>query len=117
MRVRMEAWERASAETAKLPGRCVIRIGIDFRDKRPSPQPSPGVLGEGGKSARINHESYYARHKRTVNRVPTPGSVVKEIWPPWAWTMLWQMARPRPLPPASRERALSARKKRSKTWG
>jgi hypothetical protein len=31
-------------------------------------------------------------------RVPLPGSLWAEIWPPWAATRLLAMARPRPLP-------------------
>ena len=49
---------------------------------------------------------------RTVNVVPTSCAEANEIVPACAWTMLWQIARPSPQPPDSRERALSIRKNR-----
>src|SRR5262249_50486089 len=46
---------------------------------------------------------------RTSNVVPSFSSPVKVMAPTWASTMLLQIASPRPLPPSSRDRALSTR--------
>src|SRR4029453_18411919 len=48
---------------------------------------------------------------------PRPTLDWRRTWPPWPSTIWRTMARPRPVPPSARERALSARQKRSKTWG
>lgn len=44
-----------------------------------------------------------------VTFVPLPTSLSMRIVPPWASTIWRAMARPRPVPPESRERALSTR--------
>ena len=44
---------------------------------------------------------------RTV--VPRPGSLSMRSWPPWANTRCLTIASPRPVPPSSRDRALSTR--------
>ena len=38
------------------------------------------------------------RGRRTVKRVPLPGSLSTRMWPPLWWTMPWTVARPRPVP-------------------
>ena len=49
------------------------------------------------------------------NVLPTPSVLSKPMRPPWAVTISWQSARPRPVPPISRVSEESTRKKRVKT--
>ena len=49
------------------------------------------------------------RGRRSVNVLPAPGMLWTSIRPPWASAMVLAMQRPRPAPPASRERAGSTR--------
>ena len=42
-------------------------------------------------------------------RLPFPGSLSTQTLPPWLCTMCFTMDNPRPVPPCSRERALSTR--------
>ena len=53
----------------------------------------------------------------TVNVAPCPGVLATEMVPPWASTVAWQIASPRPVPQVSRPRAASARVKRSNSVG
>ena len=46
---------------------------------------------------------------RTVNVLPVPGRLSTAMSPPWRFTECFTMARPRPVPPLARERALSTR--------
>ena len=48
------------------------------------------------------------RGSSTVNVAPCPGVLATEMVPPWASTIAWQIASPRPVPPVSRPRAASA---------
>src|SRR6266702_4709798 len=48
---------------------------------------------------------------------PTPRRDWSCTSPPWVWTVWRTMARPSPVPPSARARALSARQKRSNTCG
>ena len=50
-----------------------------------------------------------ARGSRNQNVEPWPSSLVTPASPPWFKTMCLTIARPRPVPPASRERPLSTR--------
>ena len=47
--------------------------------------------------------------QRTVNTAPPPGRLAAWAVPPRFFTMSLTMLRPRPVPPAARERALSTR--------
>ncbi len=62
--------------------------------------------------SRYMAESYAAglpaSGSRSVN-VVVPGSLFRVMVPPWARAREWATARPRPLPPRSRLRALSTR--------
>ncbi len=49
------------------------------------------------------------------NVLPTPSWLSKPMRPPWAVTISWHSARPRPVPPISRVSEESTRKKRVKT--
>jgi hypothetical protein len=61
----------------------------------------------------ILHSSFFILHFSffilTQNVLPSPGLLSKPMAPPWLATMLWQMARPSPLPPEARDLALSTR--------
>jgi hypothetical protein len=51
----------------------------------------------------------YAAGNVTRTVVPRPSMLSIPSDPPWAWTMCLTIARPRPVPPSSRERARSTR--------
>jgi len=66
---------------------------------------------EGKLEGKLEGLSYphYSRGSRTLKVVPRPTVLSTSIRPPWARAIQSQMARPRPKPPAARERALSTR--------
>ena len=53
--------------------------------------------------------SRWARGQRTVNTAPPPGRLAASTVPPRRSTVSRTMDKPRPVPPAARERALSTR--------
>ncbi len=90
-------------------GRCVNRTfpnlwAFDSRWWGPGEHPSCCIIHEcmGGHVQR-------PRGRTIVNMLPAPGVLWTSILPPWASTMVLAMQRPRPAPPASRERAGSTR--------
>jgi len=72
----------------------------------------PPAPGEDGQSLQVGrvvvHYEYLGLHvstpwaspsgRRSVTVVPWPGALAADISPAWPWTMLWVMARPRPVP-------------------
>jgi hypothetical protein len=84
--------------------------GADLRrrDRLHHGQQHPAALARGGRGV-LEGEEYQATGsvKRAV--VPRPSSLSSQRRPPWASTSARAMAKPRPLPPWVRVRALSAR--------
>src|SRR5207245_5163542 len=71
-----------------------------------------GLRGESGGAA-----SSPPTFSQTRTVVPRPGSLSILSWPPWANTRCLTIASPRPVPPSSRDRALSTRENRSPILG
>src|SRR6185503_20481537 len=66
----------------------------------PCPWPPAAIAGS---------DCTVALGKRNQKVDPWPSSLVTQASPPWFKTMCFTIASPRPVPPASRERALSTR--------
>jgi hypothetical protein len=71
--------------------------------------PSPGDENEEREPLRRGRHRRAVPGRVTLNSVPVPGVLFTSMVPPWAVMMALQMARPRPVRPSMRERALSAR--------
>ena len=98
----------------RLPRRVTVRErdawprdrDVSGMKKRPAGARASGGA-RGREPAGVQPEGRRGISKRNV--LPPPGALATATTPPWRRTMCLTMARPNPVPPCSRERALSTR--------
>jgi hypothetical protein len=98
------------AEAGVVPPECEVRVEREAVGEFQSPPPERRAhFARETPSDLLPQTDHLLAGSVIKNSVPAPGALSTRTSPLWACTTFFTMARPRPVPPCSRERALSTR--------
>ena len=100
-------YNRSAPGTAHRPFPTVSLVGVFFNQSIPKTDTSVTPITVNCQLKPIVNCQFF--QNVTVIRVPRPSWLSRVMRAPWIWAMCLTMARPRPVPPVSRERLLSTR--------